>query len=238
MSATGIVTAAIQLGVDAILVRPHRAFGPFSAQVTIKESHVDELEITQQPVDQGAAITDHAFAKPAELTIECAWSDSPPAANVVQSLTNAVTGTIDGINSIISGNAPTQSRDIYQKLLLLQQSRVPMDVFTGKRHYVNMLIAAISVETDKESENALVATIRFRQVLLAQVSVRTIGAPAANQTDAAATLPLADKGTKQLASATSFNPQAALSAGINAVTAKAQAAIHAAVSSVVSSLTG
>ena len=42
----------------------------FSGYVTITESSIDALEITQQPVQQGASIADHAFKKPGTLTIQ------------------------------------------------------------------------------------------------------------------------------------------------------------------------
>ena len=39
---------------------PRRSIGPFNATLTIEEVASDDLEITQHPVQQGAAITDHA----------------------------------------------------------------------------------------------------------------------------------------------------------------------------------
>jgi hypothetical protein len=238
MSNIGYATAAIQLGVDAILVKPRRAIGPFTAHVTIKEVHSDDLEITEQPVDQGAAVTDHAYKRPAEVVIEAMWSNSPPSNNVVGGLMNAVTGTIEGVQSIITGNSVDQIRDIYQKLLQLQESRIPFDVYTGKRHYANMLVRSLIETTDKESENALRITASLRQVLIAQVSVRTIAAPKENQLDPESTMPSVDKGVKQLGSAGNFNPVASMRAGIEAQASQLQAKVTNVVSSKVTSLLG
>lgn len=44
-----------------------RSIGGIIPDVTIEEVHTDELELTQHPVQQGAAITDHAFKKPMAL---------------------------------------------------------------------------------------------------------------------------------------------------------------------------
>ena len=49
--ALGIATTAVQLGIDAALVKPKRALGPFIAQVTIEEHHEDTLEITDHPTE-------------------------------------------------------------------------------------------------------------------------------------------------------------------------------------------
>lgn len=208
----GVVTAAVQLGVDAILVKPKRAIGPFVAHATVREVHYDDLEITDQPVEQGAVISDHAFKRPSEVLIECVWSDSKPNAGLIPGLVGAVTGTVAGVQSILSGNALDQVRDIYQKLLALQASRIPFDVFTGKRAYSNMLLASLSVETDRESENILRVNARLREVLMAQVQVVTIDAPPDQQAEPASTQPPVDKGFAQLGPAPRFNMSAAVDA--------------------------
>ena len=41
-----------------------RSIGGIIPDVTIEEVHTDEIELTQHPVQQGAAITDHKFKKP------------------------------------------------------------------------------------------------------------------------------------------------------------------------------
>src|SRR4051812_9475260 len=102
----GLVMAGAQLGLQSVIIKPKRAIGPFVAHVTIRERHVDELDIVDHPVEQGAQISDHAFKRPPEVTIECAWSNSPRAAGFVGGLAGAITGTIAGVQSIISGNSP------------------------------------------------------------------------------------------------------------------------------------
>jgi hypothetical protein len=211
--AVGMALAALQLGVEAILVKPKRSMGPFTGYVTISEDHSDELEITDQPVEQGAAISDHAFKRPSELTIEAMWSNSPSSQGFLGSLSDAATGTIGGVTSILTGNSQDQARDIYDKLLALQASRERFDVFTGKRVYKNMLISSLRVKTDKETENVLRVTCRMREVLIATVSVVQIAAPAADQQEPESSAPVIDKGAKQLRNvASNFNMQSAVDA--------------------------
>ena len=107
---------------------PRRNVGGWVASVTISESASDDLEITQHPVQDGAAITDHAYKKPVMLSIEVQYSDN-------------LTGVpID---------------EPYRRLLRLQNTRDPIDVVTGKRIYRNMLIKAISESTDKTTDKVL-----------------------------------------------------------------------------------
>jgi hypothetical protein len=207
----GLAMASLQLGVQSIIIKPKRAIGPFVAHVTLRERHVDELEIVDHPVEQGALISDHAFKRPPEVTIECAWSDSPRASGIGGGLISAVTGTTAGVQSIITGNSPDQVRDVYLKLLALQNSATLIDVHTGKRSYKDMLIRSIMVDTDKDSEHVLNVTATLRQVLIATVRVVSIAAPKNQQADPQATVPSVDKGIKQLLpSPRTFNPTDAI----------------------------
>lgn len=210
----GLITAAAQLGLEAILVRPKRAIGPFEAQVTLREVHTDELEITDQPVEEGSLVTDHAFKRPSEVVIECAWSNSPQRLGLLSGLAGAVTGTVQGVNAIVTGNSLDQVRDVYQKLLDLQATRERFDVFTGKRVYKDMLIKSLRTDTDKESANILRVTVHLRQIIIATVQLVTISAPAEDQADPQSTLPSVDKGLKSLIP----DPRINMSAAVDAIT--------------------
>lgn len=208
----GVVTAAAQLGLQSILVKPKRRIGSFEAHVTLREVHIDELEITEQPVEEGSQMTDHSFRRPSEVVIECAWSNSPQRANVVSAILGAIPQTIAGIQSIITGNSLDQVRQTYQRLLALQASRQPFDVLTGKRSYKNMLIKSLIVETDKERENILLVTATLREVLIASVKTVTIPAPKESQGLPSTTMPPIDKGMKLPQSAPQFNLREAIDA--------------------------
>ena len=204
--ALGFVTAGLQYGLDTILIKPKRQIGPLVAQVTIEEVHDDETEITEHPVEMGAIIADHAFIRPAELTIKMAWSDSPTVAGLFQGIASGIGGTVAGIQSLLNGTDASQSRDFYNKLLALRATRVPFDVYTGKRYYQNMLIRALSVTNDKETEHCLIVTARFKQVIIVQTQVVVITAAAQNQSNPQATNPITNAGTKQLAPSTRYRP--------------------------------
>lgn len=123
------------------LFRKDRTFGPITIQVILNEQTSDILTITKQPVQQGASITDHAYKEPTQLSMQMLFED-----NILISLSK-----------------------IYQELLDLQVSRVPMDVVTPKRVYSNMLIASISLVTDVKTENILSISMVFQEVIIVQV---------------------------------------------------------------------
>ncbi len=202
----GYVVAGAQIGLDSILIKPKRSIGSIVAQVTIEETHHDDLEITDHPVEQGAIISDHAYKRPAEVTIRCAWSSSPSAGSLVDGIAGAAKSTVSGVQSLVTGNSASSVRDVYAKLLKLQTDRIPFDVFTGKRAYNNMLVKSLTVVTDKEHEQSLLVVATLRQVIIVQTQTLSVAAPAANQADPAATQPQVNSGAKSLIPTSRYVP--------------------------------
>jgi hypothetical protein len=134
------------------LIQPSaRAIGMIFADVTVEESHRDEVIITQHPVEGGGVITDHAYKRPAEIEIRCGFSNS-------------------------SAGYVGYVQEQYRALLALQLARQPFNVYTGKRRYRNMLIRGISVVTDPHSENVLMASVALQEIII--VSTQTTGGAA------------------------------------------------------------
>ncbi len=136
---------------QAVYIRPLRSIGGLQFDVTIEESHSDTLEITEHPVEQGASITDHAYMLPSTLTIVAGVSDS-------------------GIEGHIG-----RAKEMYQALRELQGKREPLDVYTGKRVYKNMLISSLATTTDEQTENSLIVTCELQQIITA--SAQTVRVP-------------------------------------------------------------
>jgi hypothetical protein len=153
------------------------SLGSFSLYVMIEERHHDELVITDHPVEQGAAISDHAYKKPSELTMTIGWTNS----------------SLASIGTLQFGN---YSRSTYQDLLALQKQRIPFDISTGKRKYSNMLIQSLDTTTDAKTENSLIVTLHCREVIIVQTTTTQLQ-PAANMTSPQKTAATSNTGTKQ-----------------------------------------
>jgi hypothetical protein len=167
------VSGFFNLGAAPTLILPARSIGGLIATVTVHEHHIDELIITEHPVEQGAAISDHAYKRPSEVRIEAGW---------------------DGSNNL---------QNVYQQLLTLQANRVPFAVYTGKRMYTNMLVGSLSVETDETKENVLMVTAICRQIILVTTStVQTPASTSPSvQTQPQATAPVQNQGSQNAAPA-------------------------------------
>lgn len=175
ISSIGTVLAGT---LEDILLRTSRSIGTIIPQCTVEERAVDELEITEHPIQQGANITDHAFSKPTVITARYGWSNSG-------SIFNLTTG----------GIVSSDPQDIYNQLRALQASRQPFTLQTGKGIYPNTLIQRLDQLTDMQNENALSVTITFRQIII--VNLQATALQSSNQAYPSQTAPVANGGTVQ-----------------------------------------
>ena len=156
----------------AVLIRPARMIGFLIPDVTIEETARDNLMITQHPVEQGASISDHAYAMPVELEMTVGWS-------------NATVG-IGGFTFVV-----------YQELLALQKLRQPFTVTTPGRSYPNMLIRSVEKRTNAQIADSLIVRVILQQVLIVSTQITAVGS-SANQANPAKTSSTVSAGTKQL----------------------------------------
>ena len=151
-----------------------RFFGTIFADVTLEERHDDEMAITDHPVETGASISDHCFVQPSRLELRIGFSDS-------------------------TGQSEGYSKQQYAEIIALRDKREPFDVSTGKRQYKNMLINSIQIITNGESENALQAIIRLREVIrVSTQSTSGSNTDSANQKDPQSTSDTSHVGTTQV----------------------------------------
>jgi hypothetical protein len=124
----------------------------------IKMTHTTTLTITDQPVQSGASLTDHAFLQPRELQMDIGMSDVA--------------------TSFIPGQFQSQSRSYtaYRVLLDLQRLRVPIQITTRLNVYENMLVEVISAPDDFTTLYGMKCTVTFREVLVANVKTVKISA--------------------------------------------------------------
>lgn len=169
---------------STLFYQQRRAIGIVIPDVVISEKHKDTLEITVHPVEMGAAISDHAYRRPCELTMEVGFSAGG-------SLLDFADTTCLGLSL---GMSP---KEAYQSLLDLQASRIPFDVVTGKRLYSNMLIQALEVTTDRTSENVLMAVLSLREVIITRTAVIQV-ADKQKMTQGVVTSAVQNTGTKSV----------------------------------------
>ncbi|CDG96776.1 putative bacteriophage protein [Xenorhabdus bovienii str. puntauvense] len=158
--------------------------------VVISEKHMDSTEITEHPVQRGASISDHAYDKPSEVTMEIGFAGG---GSLIDGFDTSKIKLFDLDTGATLGKSP---KEVYEQLLKLKASKEPFDVTTGKRQYKNMLIRAIEVTTDKTSENVLMVTLTLREVIIVELAtVKGVTAPPERMKYPLDTGPAVDRGT-------------------------------------------
>lgn len=171
---------------DLLSFSPKGRIGDIEILATLEEIHSDTVQLTEHPVEVGAAITDHAFVRPSEVVIRCGWSNSTFGSflSAISSLFNGQMSASDYVSSV------------YSQLLSLQQSRIPFDVTTSKRQYSNMILTSLQVTTDAKTSAVLLVQATCRQVLLVETQATTLPSMS-DQGNPASTASTEDAGVKQ-----------------------------------------
>jgi hypothetical protein len=208
----GVVSSVLS---NVLTVIPQGNIGGIAVPVTLEETSTDLVTVTDHPVEAGAQITDHAYYRPAELTMRCGWSNS--SSFTLQSAASslfsgggisAFASTLFGQNPPTSGGGMSVSdfvSGIYSQLLNLQQSLVPFTVVTSIRLYTNMILTSLVVTRDKKTSQALMVTASMRQVILVS-TVSTTLAAIGNQANPASTAEQLNTGPQNLIPNATPNP--------------------------------
>lgn len=186
---------------EPITIIPRARFGELQVNAAFEESYRDELQITEHPVESGAAITDHAYKRAPEVTLKVGWSNATPEALIPVDIKDFPGGSMVGA---------TYVHGIYSQLLELQSSRVPFDLITSLRLYRSMLLTSLAVTRDEKTGMAIDVTATCRQIIIVSTQATTLPPPA-SQRNPANTAATVDSGVKQPAPATpapggSFSP--------------------------------
>jgi hypothetical protein len=132
-----------------------RSMGGLTFDAVFEETHESTLEVTDNPVETGVVVSDHAYMKPGKITLSAGVSDTP-----------LVVGTTDVFASD-SGRA----KRAFELLVELQAKAEPFDVQTGLKLYKNMICTSVRTSQDKDTSGALVFTADIREVLIVYTQV-------------------------------------------------------------------
>jgi hypothetical protein len=131
----------------------------FDAVMTLH--HEQRLRTTEHPVQNGAAISDHAFIQPARVTLEFEFSDA-----------------MASYGSTLSGAAQytayaTKSQSAYQSFLSLRNLRIPIVLTTKLDTYTNMLIEELISDEDMRTRFAWKGRMVLKQIFTATAQTQT-----------------------------------------------------------------
>jgi len=121
----------------------------FLIDASLRENHTYPNEVTSEPVESGADITDHVLVKPIEVTIEGVVSDTP---------------TGDAADA--RGVDTVPSEDALQILEGISNNREPVVIESSLRVFEDMVLENLDIPRDARTGAALQFAARFRQIIL------------------------------------------------------------------------
>lgn len=121
----------------------------FAFDCVIRESHTSELTVTENPVETGVVIADHAFMNPLRLEIEAVVGE------IWQHMRDPSTGALVPDAAWLRGGQSTRPVNAFSQLQELQSSAEPFSVQTGLRLYTSMVVKTLSAEQDKDTAGVL-----------------------------------------------------------------------------------
>lgn len=136
-----------------IITKLH-SVGAFTFDSTYFEQHTANIEVTEQPIELGAKIQDHAFATPLMLTVSGGVSDTPIKPN----------------SSFGASASASRSSSAYQKLLIALNNRQLINVQTGLAGYSNMIIKSLNTVQDAASANIFNFVMTLQQIKIVGVT--------------------------------------------------------------------
>ena len=152
---------------ENLFIRTQKAIGGIQLDAVISESHVNEVSLTNNPVELGAEITDNAVVQPKQINILAEVSDTPLGVAALGQIVDLVTGlfgtsTTDNI---------TRSNAAYNAIIQLQEEREPIEIQTKLKLYTNMIITNVSVQQDKNTSRIVRMSIDLQQVIITESEI-------------------------------------------------------------------
>ena len=133
----------------------------------LTETHNNEVSLTTNPVELGAAITDNAVIEPKKITITAQVSDTPIGFAAVGQIIDNVTGLFGSSTE----QSITRSNAAYNALVQLQEQREPIEVQTKLKFYTDMIITNIKTEQDKDTSRIVRLIISLQEVLITRSEI-------------------------------------------------------------------
>jgi hypothetical protein len=132
---------------------------------SVTQSHVTEVEVTEHPVETGAAISDHARKKPDTLSIEGIVSNTPMSRSQDHRIIATQSGNLStNVLEDHPADRPGYAEDAYAKLLALADSGKLITIVTSLRTYDSMVLTNLTVPRDAKTGDVLRFTANFKRV--------------------------------------------------------------------------
>jgi len=152
---------------ENLFIRTEKSIGGIQLDAVLSESHTNEVSLTNNPVELGADITDHAIIQPKKVNVVAQVSDTPLGVAAFGQIVDLVTGLF---GSSTSENL-TRSNAAYNAIIQLQEAREPIELQTRLKLYTNMVITNVRVTQDKNTSRIVRINMDLQEVLITESEI-------------------------------------------------------------------
>lgn len=148
-------------------------WGNVELDAALDEAHEWSAEVTSNPVEQGAPISDHIILQPDKLRIRGFVTDAPLNAS------SSITGLITSVGGVIGGGpvhtAANRTQAAFDLLGQLLKLKLEVTVYTKHRTYTDMVLTNVTVPRAATTGEALEFTAEFQHIV--KVETQTTDVP-------------------------------------------------------------
>lgn len=131
------------------------------------ERFTNPIRATENPVELGVDVSDHAIIEPRRYTMDAIISDTPLGIASVGVILDNVTNLF----GTSTGEGLTRSQTSYNNLVDFMRVREPIVLQTGLVALTSMLIINMTAARDKDTSGALFFTMDFKEIIIVETQV-------------------------------------------------------------------
>jgi hypothetical protein len=155
-----------------LFTQTKRNIGGIQIDAVLNESENNSITVTNNPIETGAYVNDHAILRPRMYRLEGVVSDTERGSltsngdnSVFQ---NAATNLIDNLTGNVFNpiSNSSRSKDAYNLLLELMNEREPFDIQTALSIISNVIITNITTNKEKTTGRALHFIAELTQLVI------------------------------------------------------------------------
>ena len=137
---------------------------PFN--LLIDEDHTLNFRVSDHPLQNGSTISDHVHKEPAEVTINCLFTNHPIKK---MSEVSEVTFKDDYATSEVKSTLTNKALENFDKVVALAKKREPVRLVTALQVYPKMIITSIKAPRDSKTGSAVKFTMTLREINIVQL---------------------------------------------------------------------
>jgi len=157
-----------------LFIRRDRLLGDIQLDAVINESYSMPVEVTQNPVELGANISDHKRVLPAIYTIEAVVTNTPIGLAGFTGVIGRITDEVSNLFGDSTGTGSTRLNLAFSSLEKLREDTETLTLQTGLREFENMVMVGLDINQDKTTSKALFFTAVFNEVIMPESEITEI----------------------------------------------------------------